>query len=215
MTYTQYSLEDVKAMDRIPRGNLINSVTGVKPANLLVTNNQAGVANCAIFSSVVHLGSNPPLLSYIQRPLTAEVGHTYRNLQAGSKATLNHVTPSMLPAAHQTSAKYDEGANEAQVLGLPTEEITGWSVPVITEAPVQLLLELEDEHFITQNGCRMVILRITGVRLENSLVQEDGWVNLAQAGSMAVNGLDGYLDTSLNARYAYARVGVEPQCIDQ
>jgi hypothetical protein len=57
-----YTLQYILELDRIKRLNIINSVTGIKPANLIGTISEDGKANLAIFSSVVHLGSNPPLL---------------------------------------------------------------------------------------------------------------------------------------------------------
>ena len=55
-------------MDKISRLNLINSITGVKPSNLIGTKSKDGFSNLAIFSSVVHLGSKPPLIGFITRP---------------------------------------------------------------------------------------------------------------------------------------------------
>ena len=48
---------DIQKLDRIQRLNIINSVTGIKPANLIGTISNADEPNLAIFSSVVHLGS--------------------------------------------------------------------------------------------------------------------------------------------------------------
>ena len=66
----QYTKEDIAALDRISRLKIINSVTGVKPANLIGTINKRGITNLAVFSSVVHLGSNPALLGLISRPVS-------------------------------------------------------------------------------------------------------------------------------------------------
>ena len=76
-----YNKEQIENLDRITRLKLINSVTGIKPANLIGTINNMGQTNLAVFSSVVHLGSNPPLLGFISRPKGLEFGHTYRNIQ--------------------------------------------------------------------------------------------------------------------------------------
>ena len=37
--------------------NLINSISGIKPANLIATRSEAGEDNVAIFSSVIHLAA--------------------------------------------------------------------------------------------------------------------------------------------------------------
>ena len=54
--------EQIQQTARIKRLNIINSITGVKPANLIGSISENGHSNLAIFSSIVHLGSNPCLL---------------------------------------------------------------------------------------------------------------------------------------------------------
>ena len=80
----EYSKEQLKALDRVTNLKLINSITGIKPANLIGTVNEKGQNNLAVFSSVVHLGSRPPLLGYIARPPMEQteevVGHTENSL---------------------------------------------------------------------------------------------------------------------------------------
>ena len=60
----------IAEFSKIYRLNLINSVTGYKPANLIGTKSRGGISNLAIFSSVVHLGSKPPLIGIVTRPNT-------------------------------------------------------------------------------------------------------------------------------------------------
>ena len=57
-----FDAADIKSMSKIFRLNLINSITGIKPANLIGTKSKDNLENLAIFSSVVHLGSNHALL---------------------------------------------------------------------------------------------------------------------------------------------------------
>ena len=65
-----YTHQEILDLDRVFRLNLINSVTGFKPAVLIATKSRDGQENVAIFSSVVHLGSTPPLIGFIMRPTT-------------------------------------------------------------------------------------------------------------------------------------------------
>ena len=67
-------------MHSIPRLNLINSCTGYKSANLIATKSKDGISNVALFSSVTHIGSNPPMISFITRPLTVK-RDTYTNIK--------------------------------------------------------------------------------------------------------------------------------------
>ena len=57
------SQQNIEALPRIKRLNIINSVTGIKPGNLIGTQSADGQSNVAIFSSIVHMGSNPALIS--------------------------------------------------------------------------------------------------------------------------------------------------------
>ena len=59
-----YSEEDIEELDKVYRINLINSCSGYKSANLIGTKSKSGISNVAVFSSIVHLGSSPPLLGF-------------------------------------------------------------------------------------------------------------------------------------------------------
>ena len=74
--FTRSAIEE---LERFYRANLVNSVSGYKPANLIGTVSDSGVTNVAIFSSVVHLGADPALLAFIQRPVVGEQGHKWRS----------------------------------------------------------------------------------------------------------------------------------------
>ena len=58
----------IAALPQRERAALVNSLTGFKPANLVGTADASGHCNLAIMSSVVHLGSHPPLLALVVRP---------------------------------------------------------------------------------------------------------------------------------------------------
>ena len=60
--------KQISEFSKVYRLNLINSITGYKPANLIGSKSTKGKTNLAIFSSVVHLGSKPPLIGIITRP---------------------------------------------------------------------------------------------------------------------------------------------------
>ncbi len=90
-----YNKQDIDDWDRIFRLKIINSVTGIKPANLIGTCASDGSTNLAIFSSVVHLGSRPALLGIITRPSTEDVGHTLQNIVKVGEYTINHIHPEL------------------------------------------------------------------------------------------------------------------------
>src|ERR1700712_843013 len=112
-----FNCNTIKSWERFYRANFINSLTGFKPVSLIGTANKDGVTNLAIFSSIVHLGSDPALIGYINRPL-ASAPHTIDNIKATGVYTINHILPSFVEKAHQTSAKYETGISEFDAVGL-------------------------------------------------------------------------------------------------
>lgn len=194
-------------MERIYRGNLINSVTGFKSANLLATRSKAGVDNVAVFSSVTHLGSNPALFSFVQRPLGHGAGHTYENLKETGHITLNHINMPLVDAAHQSSAKYEADISEFETLGIEKLVRDGFKAPFVKQAAIQVGARYENEYYLKENKCTLVICRITDIYMQEDIQAEDGWIDLEKAGTVAISGLDGYATTHLEKRLSYAQVG--------
>jgi hypothetical protein len=60
---------DITAFEKVYRLNFVNGLPGFKPANLVGTAAPNGRTNLAIFSSVLHLGSDPAVLGMVTRPL--------------------------------------------------------------------------------------------------------------------------------------------------
>tara|TARA_R110000868_G_scaffold258903_2_gene516567 strand:+ start:1069 stop:1371 length:303 start_codon:yes stop_codon:yes gene_type:complete len=85
--------DDIKKLNRIDRIKIINSVSGIKPANLIATISNDGQPNVAIFSSVVHLGSDPALLGFILRPTGEVPRNTFENILENHSYTINHIHP--------------------------------------------------------------------------------------------------------------------------
>ena len=81
---------DIDAMEKLYRINLINSCSGYKSANLIATQSSDGFTNVAVFSSVTHLGSNPPLLGFVTRPAFVP-RNTYENIKETGIYTINHI----------------------------------------------------------------------------------------------------------------------------
>ena len=59
--------------------------------NLIATKSNDGFPNVAVFSSVTHLGSNPPLLGFITRPAFVP-RNTYENIRKTGIYTINHIS---------------------------------------------------------------------------------------------------------------------------
>jgi flavin reductase (DIM6/NTAB) family NADH-FMN oxidoreductase RutF len=203
----QFTPAEWQSWERFYRANFINSLTGFKSASLIGTSNAQGVPNLGIFSSIVHIGSDPALIGYINRPLAA-APHTLANIKANGFYTVNHIHPSFVDKAHQTSAKYPDEVNEFIEVGLTEEYLDGISVPFVKESPIKYLLSLKEIVPITLNATFLVIGQLEQVLMDQSLQPTaDGFLHLDQAGSICSNGLEAYYNTTLIDRYTYAKPG--------
>ncbi len=201
---------DLKAMDRVKRLKIINSVTGIKPANLIGTVDNKGQPNLAIFSSVVHLGSNPALLGFVSRPQTADVGHTYRNIQENGQYTINHIHPEFVKNAHYTSAKFDSAVSEFERCNLSEENIKDFKAPFVKESTFKMGMRFKEALDVKQNGTVLVIGEIEHLILPGtSLVDDD--IDLEATGSVGISGLNSYYSLSKIEKHPYARVNEVPE----
>ncbi len=194
----------IKNFKKVYRLNMINSITGYKSANMIGSRSNSGNENLAIFSSVTHLGSNPPLLSFTLRPNTVP-RHTYKNFRENKVFTVNHVTLYQIEDAHHTSAKYDEEISEFNQTALSPEYKNDFYAPFVKGSPVQLGCRYLNEYDIIENGCVLIVAAIEHIFIENQLLNDDGWVKLEDGDVMTINGLDGYALPKLYKRLDYAR----------
>jgi flavin reductase (DIM6/NTAB) family NADH-FMN oxidoreductase RutF len=201
-----YTREEIDQMEKVPRLNLVNSCTGYKSANLIATRNIDGKINLAMFGSVIHIGSNPPLLGFIQRPITTS-RDTYANIKECGWFSVNHVSTSMIKDAHQTSAHYDADESEFDHTALEEEYVEGVEVPFVSESPVQVLCRFSNEYPIQENGTVLIVAEIEMIRVDFGLMGDDGWLRLDKGAVVAVNGLDGYALPRMLNRFSYARPG--------
>jgi flavin reductase (DIM6/NTAB) family NADH-FMN oxidoreductase RutF len=204
----------IASWERFYRANFINSLTGFKSASLIGTVNKQGQTNLAIFSSIVHLGSDPALIGFVNRPVQA-APHTLANIQATGNYTINHIHPSILEQAHQTSAKYPEEVSEFDALGLTPEFSVASPAPFVRESKVKYALTLEEIIPIKVNNTFLVIGRLQHVQLDESILLPDGFLQLDRAGSVSSNGIDAYYTTQLIDRYEYAKPNEKPRKLIQ
>jgi flavin reductase (DIM6/NTAB) family NADH-FMN oxidoreductase RutF len=200
-----YSRTDIDQMDKIFRLNLINSCTGFKSANLLGTKSLNDVSNVAVFSSITHLGSNPPLIGFILRPTTVP-RDTYRNIKDTSVFTVNHIYSDIIEDAHHTSAKYPDEVSEFTKTDLEEEFLGDFPAPFVKGAKIRLGCRFLNEYEIKENDTLLLVSAVEHVFIaDQDIQQEDGWLKLENANTVTINGLDGYATTSLLDRYTYAR----------
>jgi flavin reductase (DIM6/NTAB) family NADH-FMN oxidoreductase RutF len=202
MTYI--SNEELDNLHHIYRINLINSCSGYKSANLIGTKSSNGIENVAVFSSVTHIGSKPPMLGFFCRPTTV-LRNTYENIKSTGYYTINHIHFPILEDAHHTSAKYDAKISEFDKTNLISEYKNEFKAPFVKDTPLQLAMEYVEEYIIKANDTILVIGKIIGLHLNDDLIEDDGFINLSKAKVAAINGLDGYAIPELNKRFDYQR----------
>ena len=197
--------EEIRQMEKIFRLNLINSVTGYKSANLIATKSSKNIVNVAVFSSVTHLGSEPPLLGFITRPTKEVPRNTYKNIKESQYFTVNHIQKDMIEKAHQTAAKYDEEISEFQKTGLEEEYLDGFFAPYVKQSNVKLGCKFINEYYIKENDTIMLIGGIEHIYFDEGIQAPDGWLRLDDAETVTINGLDAYALPNLLDRFHYAR----------
>ena len=196
------SLDDILQLEKQHRTNLINSLPGIRAANLIGTCNQAGETNLAIFNSVMHIGANPPYMGFIMRPVSVARG-TYQNITETGYFTINQVHASIYKQAHQTAARYD--TSEFDATGLTPEYTLNIKAPYVKESKVKIGLRFVEEQHIKVNGTILMIGEIQEVILEENYLNESNIIQLQQTEAIGVNGLETYYRLEKITELPYAK----------
>jgi flavin reductase (DIM6/NTAB) family NADH-FMN oxidoreductase RutF len=199
---TFFNLQEINQLEHLYKINLINSCAGYKSANLIATKSTDKNTNVAIFSSVIHLGSSPPLLGFILRP-TSVPRNTYENIIETGYYTINHIHDKILKDAHHTSAKYERGISEFEATNLETDYKDNFYVPFVKDCPIQIAMKYVEEYDIKANNTKLIIGEIQGLYINDNLLQIDGFINLSKGKIATINGLDGYAIPKLQERFEY------------
>ncbi|MDA9316504.1 flavin reductase family protein [Polaribacter sp.] len=199
-----YKREDIDNLEKIFKINLINSCSGFKSANLLGSISKEGVSNVAVFSSVIHLGSNPPTLGFILRPTTVP-RDTYKNIKESGVFTINHIYEEIIEDAHHTSAKYPENVSEFDVTNLEEEFKGSFKAPFVMGSPVQMSMKFIEEIPVPSNNVMLIVAQIEELYIQDALLQKDGLINLSIGKVAAINGLDTYAIPTFKKQLSYQR----------
>ncbi|SFR62574.1 flavin reductase family protein [Thiomicrospira sp. ALE5] len=199
---------NAQALAELPKTEqilLINSITGIKPANLVGTVNPQGQTNLAIFSSVFHMGSSPPLIGMVLRSKGDVPRHSYDNLVSSGCYTLNHVHPDWADKAHQTSAKYPKEVSEFDATGLTPVFLDGFAAPFVAESQVKYGLRFVDEMPVKHNNTVIIIGQIEHVWIEQPHYAPDGGLDLSALNSVGISGLNSYYQLERLATFKLAQ----------
>jgi len=202
--------EQIQALDDRYRALFINALSGFKSANLIASCDHSRNTNLAIFTSVFHIGSRPPLLGMISRP-DSVTRHTLDNILETEHYTINHVHEAICQQAHQTSARYDRETSEFQATGLSEQWHDSFPAPFVKESRIQLGMQLREHQHLAINNTVMIIGEISYINIKDDIVHQDGYVDIERAGSVAVSSLDSYHRTDLITQLSYAKPAKLPE----
>ena len=192
-------------MNRIERLNLINSLSGIKPANLIGTINEDGTENLAIFSSVVHLGSNPALFGFVLRPRGEVRRHTHENILSTKVYTINFVHTSFIKQAHFTSIKAKSNESEFVLSELTPEYIEHFQAPFVQESTVKLGMRFVEEIPIKTNGTSLIIGQVEHILIPDHIILDGGHIDLEALEIAGISGLNTYYSLNKIAHLPYVR----------
>lgn len=195
---------DIESYEHLKRVNIINSISGYKSANLIGTTDKSGQTNLAIFSSVTHFGSAPPLLGMVTRP-TSVSRHTYDNIHEMGYYTINHIHTEYTPQAHQTSARYNKEQSEFEYCGLTPYFGESHSAPYVRESNISIGMKYVEEYEIKANGTILIIGEIQEILMQDNYIDENGDIDLEKAKTACISGLDCYYKPSKIGQYPYAK----------
>lgn len=196
--------DEIDNLDRIYRLNLINSISGVKPANLIGTRSMDGHDNVGIFSSVVHLGSNPALLGFVIRPQSDPETDTYANIHKTKYYTINHVSESFIKKAHYTSAKLEKGASEFDRMALSKEFNDDFYAPFVKESAVKLGMK-HYESILLPNDCTFIIGTVEMIIVPDKSINSEGQLDLSSYKGTGISGLNTYYGLKKLDSFPYVR----------
>jgi len=203
--------EDIKKLEKTKRLKLINSITGVKPANLIGTKNKGGISNLAIFSSVVHLGSKPPLLAFVTRTSKDVNRNTLNNILETKYYTINQIQKEFVKNAHYTSAKFNENISEFEMCKIEEETIDDFFAPFVKKSNLKIGMELKEMIPIKSNDSTLVVGQVMKIIIDKSFLKNDFMFDLEKSGSIAIGGLNEYFTIKNLDHFPYVRLNDFPK----
>lgn len=202
--------DEIESMEKVYRLNLVNGLSGIKPANLVGSISKENITNLAIVSSVVHLSSSPALLGFMQRP-TSVPRHTYTNIHETGEFSINLVTRNFTDKAHYTSARFEDFQSEFKECGFTEQFYAESKAPCVAESPLKILLKWEEEYVIKSSSTILMVGSIQSVYIQENAIDVSGMIDMEVIKAAAVSGLNTYYNATKAASYTYARVGEFPQ----
>lgn len=177
--------------------HLIHLITP-RPIAWVSTVSATGVPNLAPFSFFNGVGSRPPSLLFC--PANKRDGSpkdTLRNIEQNGEFIVNVVSEHLAPRMHDTSADYDFETSEFTSCGLtavPGEAVTP---PRVGEASASIECRLlQSVHLESGPGAANIVIgRILVIRIDDEVLDADGWADPEKLNTIGRMGRAGYVRT--------------------
>nr|WKN36375.1 flavin reductase [Tunicatimonas sp. TK19036] len=197
-----FNRQSIDQLEKRYRTNLINSLTGFKSVALIGTHNAAGKTNLAVFSQIIHVGANPPLIGVLFRPHSVP-RHTLENILETKTFTINHIAEAFMAQAHHTSARWED--SEFEACALTPEYRDSIPAPFVKESKVKVGLRYVEHQTLVCNETIFLVGEIQEIVLPAKSVVQDGFIDLIKAGTLTCSGLDAYHQVYPPTRLEYAK----------
>ena len=201
-----FNKKDLIKLDRIKRLNIVNSLSGIKSANLIGTISSKGNTNLSIVSSVIHISSNPALMGFLMRPKHKVRRHTLDNIIESLNFTINQVSTEIIKNAHYTSAKFDSSESEFLHCHLNEEFLHGHNAPFVKESILKIGMSLEEIVDMNSTNCKLIIGSIEHLFLPEKHMNSEGYLDLMEMNTSGIGGLNTYYSLNEIGKFPYARV---------
>ena len=195
MNVSKYNESQISNLDRTFKINLINSITGLKPANLIGTTDK-NTDNVAIFSSVLHLGSSPALIGFMIRPQYKRKTDTYLNLLENPYFTINSIEREYIDKAHKSSGKYPKDISEFDKLNIEKVYIDDYKAPFVKDSLIKIGLHKVEEIKLL-NRCRLIVGKVELVVINNNILESDGNIDFSKSTTTCISGCQNYYNVNL------------------
>ena len=192
--------EDIMKYNSLQNIKLINSICGIRGVHLIASKSKNHTSNLAIFSSITHLGSNPPLLLFVSRPSNVVKRDTISNITETGYYTINSIEKDIINEAHQTSGKYPKSTSEFKECNLEEEYIEDFSIPFVSKSNIKIGMRFIDSVEIKQNQTILVIGEIMLIKTRYKKL-EHNFKN-----SASIIGLNSYYQNKHLKDLEYVRV---------
>lgn len=202
---------EIEELDRVKRINLINSVVGIRPINLIATQSKKGIDNLAIFSSLIHLGSSPAILGFISRPIGKTIGKvrnrdTLNNIRENPLWTVNSIHEDFLKQAHSTSAKIPNDESEFDICKIEKQELNNFPIPFVAKSKIKIAMHLKEILPIETNGTFLIVGEVMQLMVtDKDAIDENGILKNEKLNLLGTIGCSSYYRCQKIEDYPFIR----------